>query len=57
MTAPKEGEVTDAECEHCGHIFDTVDERRTHEAKSEYEGTVCPCGDPCGAALSSEVTS
>lgn len=41
-------DLDDLECEGCGHIFDTVDERRDHERRAERgERVLCPCDDVC----------
>ena len=38
----------EGQCEFCGHIFDTRDERVRHEqAGRRGERVLCPCGDVC----------
>lgn len=38
----------DRECLHCGHVFQTVAQRRHHEILGDRGQEVrCPCGDIC----------
>lgn len=42
--------MNERESQCCGHIFQTVAQRRAHEAKAERgERVQCPCGDICKA--------